>query len=188
MTEGTGKTPAEESPPNLFIVGARAFAPYLCRLAAWLGFRVVVLEDDAAFATKELFPEASEIRIGNIEEKLSSLPLGEDSYLVIASRDHLWDEPALRIALGQDPAYVGLMGHRRRSAATLRRLRGEGVPEERLARVCAPLGLNLGSKEVADIALSVMAEIVALRRGGREHLLRLRSLWEKGSSKLPGAS
>lgn len=179
MKEEPGKSSPEENPPTLLIVGARAFATHLCRLAAGQGFRVVVLEDDPAFATGEQFPEASEIRVGNIEEELSSFPMGEDSYLVIASRDHLWDEPALRVALGKDPAYIGLMGHRRRSAATLRRLRGEGVPEERLAKVCAPMGLNLGSKEPADIALSVMAEIVALRREGREHLKRLRSLWEE---------
>lgn len=161
-------------PPELVIVGAGHIARPLCRIGAMLGFRVRVLDDRPEFATRERFPEAEEVRRADFADPFRDVPVGPDSHLVLVTRGHRYDFEALRrLLLGDElPAYVGMVGSRRRVRAALEQLVREGIPRERLLRVFAPIGLDVGAETPEEIALSIAAEIVRVRRGGTGASLR----------------
>ncbi|HEU0079755.1 MAG TPA: XdhC family protein, partial [Longimicrobiaceae bacterium] len=167
---------AHRPPPELVIVGAGHIARPLCRIGAMLGFRVRVLDDRPEFATRERFPEAEEVRPTDFADPFRDLPLGPDSHLVLVTRGHRYDFEALRrLLLGPAlPAYVGMVGSRRRVRAALEQLVREGIPRERLLRVHAPIGLDIGAETPEEIALAIAAEIVRVRRGGTGVSLRER--------------
>lgn len=154
------------SPPTtLFVIGAGPVAVPLVHIARVLGLRTVVLDGRERFATRERFPEADEILVGNPERLLLELPLARTSFVVLVAHDYKYDLPALRTVLATDVGYVGLLGSRRRGRAILGFLADEGVPAEALARVRVPIGLDIGARTAAEIALSVMAEALAVRSG-----------------------
>ena len=155
-------------PPELVIVGAGHIARPLCRTGAMLGFRVTVLDDRPEFATRERFPEAAEVRRADFAEPFCGVALGPRSYLVLVTRGHKYDFEALRQVLRMDasPAYVGMVGSRRRTRAAMEMLVRDGIPPERLAAVRAPIGLDVGAETPEEIAVSIAAEIVQARRGG----------------------
>lgn len=165
---------AHRPPPELVIVGAGHIARPLCRVGAMLGFRVRVLDDRPEFATRERFPEAEEVRRADFSDPFRGVPLGPESHLVLVTRGHKYDFEALRdVLLGPAlPAYVGMVGSRRRVRAALEQLAREGVSRERLRRVYAPVGLDVGAETPEEIAVSIAAEIVRVRRGGTGVSLR----------------
>ena len=162
------------APPELVIVGAGHIARPLCRVGALLGFRVTVLDDRPEFATRERFPEASEVRRADFSEPLRDVPMGPQTRLVLVTRGHKYDFEALRDVLRRPelPAYVGMVGSRRRTRAALEQLVREGIGPERIAAVRAPVGLDVRAETPEEIAISIAAELVLLRRGGTGRPLR----------------
>lgn len=161
-------------PDALLIVGAGHVARPLCTLGALLGFRVTVLDDRPEFATRERFPEAAEVRRADFSEPFRGVPIGRRSWLVLVTRGHKYDFEALREVLRgpEVPAYVGMIGSRRRTRAALDALAKDGVPAERLRAVHAPIGLDVGAETPEEIAVAVAAELVRVRRGGSGRPLR----------------
>jgi xanthine dehydrogenase accessory factor len=117
------------------------------------------------FATRERFPGADEILVGMPSELAERMPLGRTSLVVLLSHDYKYDLPVLRAVLESDAAYVGVLGSRRRGRALLDFLAGEGVSPEQLSRVRIPVGLDIGGTTPEEIALSVLAEAVAVCHG-----------------------
>ena len=152
-------------PAHLYLLGAAFVAPPLARMASEAGFRVTVIDPRAAFATRERFPSADEVVVGWPDEALGRAALGPHSYIVMLLHDEKFDVPALLPALASDACYVGVLGSRRTHARRLDQLRGHGVGEAALARLRAPIGLDLGGREPAEIAISILAEMLAVRYG-----------------------
>jgi xanthine dehydrogenase accessory factor len=161
-------------PPELVIVGAGHVARPLCRIGAMLGFRVTVLDDRPEFATRERFPEAAEVRAPRFDDPFRDVVITRRTYLVLVTRGHKYDFEALRTVLhGPElPAYVGMIGSRRRTRAALEQLARDGIAEERLRAVHAPIGLDVRAETPEEIAVSIGAELVMARRGGSGRPLR----------------
>jgi xanthine dehydrogenase accessory factor len=161
-------------PPELVIVGAGHVARPLCRVGAMLGFRVTVLDDRPEFATRERFPDAAEVRPADFADPFRGVRIGRRTFLVLVTRGHKYDFEALRgLLLGPElPAYVGMIGSRRRTRAALEALAREGIGAERLRAVHAPIGLDVGAETPEEIAVAVAAELVMARRGGTGQPLR----------------
>ena len=163
------------APPTLFIAGAGHIALPLARMGAMLGFRVVVLDDRPTFANEERFADADEVLAAPFGETLASYPLDGQTYVVLMTRGHAHDLECLTEVIDKPVAYLGMIGSQRRVKGVLGLIREKGHAEELLARVHAPIGLDIGALTPEEIALSVMAEVVKARRGGTG-----RSLSEKG--------
>ncbi len=152
---------------TLLLIGAGHIAVPLARLAPPLGFRTVVLDNRAEYANRDRFPQAEEIRVEDVEAALGSLDITPSTWIVIATPSHESDAVALRAVVESSAAYIGLLGSRRKVSLIFKALRRDGVGEEALARIHAPIGLDLGGETPEEIALSIMAEMVMLRRGGQ---------------------
>jgi xanthine dehydrogenase accessory factor len=152
-------------PLTLVIVGAVHVAASLVRLAQTVGFHVQVVDARRTFATRERFPTADELVVAWPQETLKAEALGPQHYVVILTHDPKFDLPALQIALRSQAAYVGLIGSRTTQAKRKTALREAGFGEAELARIHGPVGLDLGGREPAEIALAILAEIVAARHG-----------------------
>jgi len=161
-------------PDELVIVGAGHIARPLCRFGAMLGFRVVVLDDRPEFATRERFPDAVRVVRADFSDPFRDVDLGMGTHLVLVTRGHKYDYDALRDVLlrGVDLAYIGMVGSQRRVRAALEQLVKEGLPRERLEQVYAPIGLDIGAETPEEIAISIIAELVRIRRGGTGTSLR----------------
>ncbi|HEY7356073.1 MAG TPA: XdhC family protein, partial [Ktedonobacterales bacterium] len=172
--------------PEVILVGAGHIAMPLAKLAASLDFEVTVIDDRASFANKERFPEARQILVAGAEAALRGLRITPRSHLVLVTRAHSHDVEALRAVIDSEAAYIGMIGSQRRVWAVYKLLHDEGVAAEKLARVRAPIGLDLGGGTPAEIALCIMAEIVLLRRGGTGQPLsdRLRGRYQARLAKL----
>jgi len=150
---------------TLVIFGASAVAMSLVSFAKTAGFRTVVVDGRERFATRERFPDADEIRIGISSEIADELTLGPNTPIVLVAHDYKIDLPVLTRALAAATPYIGLLGSRRRGAAILQLLRDQGIAEAQLRRVRVPIGLDLGGESASDIALSILAEVVAVLHG-----------------------
>jgi xanthine dehydrogenase accessory factor len=151
---------------RLIIVGAGHIAQPLCALASMLGYHTVVIDDRASFANRERFPQANEIIVKPFETAINALKLDRQSFVVMVTRGHAFDETSLRAALKQKARFVGMIGSRRRVKATLDRLEADGFSREQLAQVHAPIGLDIGAETPEEIAVAIIAEIVRERRRG----------------------
>lgn len=150
-------------PPRLIIIGGAHVAQALHHIAKTLGFRVWVIDPRKAFATPTRFPDADAIVHLYPDVALANVPLDADSYVAILSHDPKIDDPALGIVLRSSAAYVGVMSSRRTHAKRIERLRQQGLSTTQIERIHTPIGLDIGAKTPAEIALSIMAQIVALR-------------------------
>jgi xanthine dehydrogenase accessory factor len=150
---------------TLVIFGATHVAMALVSLAAVLGLRTVVVDGRERFATRARFPQADDLMVGMPSEIAERLPLGASTLVVLLSHDYKYDLPVLRKVLASDAAYVGLLGNARRGRALLEFLAAEGVSGDELARVRVPVGLDIGARTAEEIALSVLAEALAVQRG-----------------------
>src|SRR6266536_3220311 len=149
----------------LLVVGAGHVAMPLVTLARVLGFKTVVIDGRPRFATRERFPDVDELKIGIPSELVQGVPLVPSTALVLVAHDYKYDLPVLRHALETPVGYVGLLGSTRRGKAILDLLREEGVAENLLTRVRVPIGLDLGAQSAPEIALAVLAEVLAVQRG-----------------------
>ncbi len=154
--------------PELLIVGAGHIAQPLCSVGALLGFRVRVLDDRPEFATRERFPEAEEVVRIDMADPFGQVPLTPQTHVVLVTRGHKYDYACLRQLLSRDDdiQYIGMIGSRRRVRAAFTELVEEGFDRERIAKIRAPVGLDLRAETPAEIAVAVAAEIVLLWRGG----------------------
>jgi xanthine dehydrogenase accessory factor len=158
-------------PITVYIFGGGHIAVRLVPLCHLLGFRTVVVDDRADFASRERFPQASElVVIPSFDRALKDLPIGENGYVVIVTRGHGGDEAILRQALRRRSGYIGMIGSLRKRALVFEQLTREGFTSEDLARVICPVGLPIGAETPEEIAVSIVAQLVATRagRGGRE--------------------
>ena len=154
--------------PDLVIVGAGHIAQPLCSMGAVMGFRVIVVDDRPDFATRERFPEADRVVRVDFRDPFADVPIHSTSHVVLVTRGHKYDFECLRHLLKTEvePPYVGMIGSRRRIRAAFSQLQGEGMPKDRLSRVRAPVGLDIGAETPVEIAVAVAAEIILQWRGG----------------------
>jgi xanthine dehydrogenase accessory factor len=162
-------------PPQLVVVGATDTAEALFRLAGALGWRTVSIDPRPALATEERLPSAGERIVAWPDEGLERLELNEDTAVVVLTHEERLDVPALTAALASEAFYVGAIGSRKTQAKRRERLLEGGVPEERLERLAGPAGLDLGADTPAETAVSILAEILAVRAGRDGGRLRDRS-------------
>jgi len=155
-------------PITVFVFGGGHIALHLVPLCARLGFRVVVVDDRADFACRDRFPEAKDLVVApSFDKALEDLPIGQDSYLVIATRGHAGDQAILRQALRRQPSYIGMIGSQRKRTLIFEQLAREGFTPDDLARVVSPIGLPIGAETPEEIAISIAAQLVATRAGRR---------------------
>lgn len=153
---------------ELVVVGAGHIAQPMAHLGAMLGYRVTVLDDRPDFATRERFPDAHRLVRADFSDPFADVPIHERSHLLLVTRGHKYDYECLIRALRMDPepAYVGMIGSRRRVRATYVQLLDEGVDRALIERIHAPVGLDIGAETPEEIAVAVAAELVMLDRGG----------------------
>lgn len=154
-----------DPPAQLVIAGAGHVGQALAAIAGPLGFEMTVIDDRPDFATAARFPQASHCIVGEIEDELAKLELTERSYVIIVTRGHRHDGKALGAVVRSKARYVGLIGSKRKIRRILEDLAEQGVPRAELERVHAPIGLDIGAVTVPEIAISIAAELVAVRRG-----------------------
>lgn len=151
-------------PTTLLVFGAGDVAMPLVNVAKELGWRVVVIDNRERFATQERFPRADEIRRGLVSRTTESFAYTPSVAVVVVAHDYKYEVPVLKAVLAGDPAYVGVLGSRKRGRALLDFLAEAGVSEEALERVRVPVGLDLGAETAAEIAVSIVAEVLAALR------------------------
>lgn len=152
-------------PPKLVIVGAVHIAIPLVTFARELGFRTIVVDARAAFATPERFPHAHQVIVAWPSEALQQIGLDESTYVVVLTHDDKLDNPALKVALESPARYVGALGSRKTHAQRVEALKAMGITDRQLARIHTPIGLDIGAQRPEEIAVAIMAEIVAARNG-----------------------
>ena len=153
-------------PKKLIIIGAVHIAIPLVSLAKVLGFETIVLDARGAFATRERFPTADFLIKKWPADALEELSLNESTSLVFLTHDEKLDNPALKIALNSPVHYIGALGSRKTHTKRLTALTEMGLDADQLSRIHAPIGLDLGARVPEEIALSILAEIIAVQRGG----------------------
>ncbi len=137
------------SPPKLIVVGAGH------------------IDDRLLYANRERFPDADEVLVGDMAQMLKEMTITPSCYIVLITRGHAYDEPCLRVVLPSQAKYIGMIGSRRRIKACFQRFRDEDkISEELIERVYAPIGLDIGTETPAEIALSILGEVIKVRRGG----------------------
>ncbi|MBN1286577.1 MAG: XdhC family protein [Anaerolineae bacterium] len=151
--------------PRLVVVGAVHIAEKLIAMANLLGFDTILIDPRKTFATEERFPHVQTLIQEWPQKALPRISLDRFAYVVSLTHDPKFDDPTLQIALGSDARYVGVLGSRRSHAMRLERLREAGLDEAQLARIHAPIGLPLGERSPAEIAVSILAEIIQVRSG-----------------------
>ena len=155
--------------PRLVVCGAGHVGASLARLAAFTGYHTTLIDDRAEFLKRERFPEEEiELLVAGdwssaVREAVGN---GHGVSVAVVTRGHNEDEQCMHIAVQANPDYVGLIGSKRRTSIVIDRLRDAGIPEELLGKIHAPIGLDIGAVSPEEVALAIMAEIVADRRGG----------------------
>ena len=151
--------------PRLVLFGAGHVAEAIARVAAGTDFHVVVVDDRSDFANADRFPEA-EVVVDDLRAALASFAWDADDYVIACTRGHAQDALVVEATAGSEARYVGMLGSRRKQAVIWKALEQAGVPPERLARVKVPIGEEIGADTPAEIGVSVLAELIRVRRGG----------------------
>jgi xanthine dehydrogenase accessory factor len=152
------------SAPPLYVFGAGHVGLAICKVAALAGFDVTIVDDRAAFANRDRFPDARDVLCGDWDSVLAGVTPPESAFLAIVTRGHRHDMGVLRWALETPARYIGMIGSGRKVLAIFDQLGAEGIPRDRLQQVYAPIGLEIGAVTPEEIAVSVVAEIIAIRR------------------------
>ncbi len=151
------------SSSNLYIFGGGHVALDLARMASQVAFEIIIIEDRKKFANWERFPMASRLIVAPYEEALAELSFGPGDFVVIVTRGHLFDQDILQAVLKHEPSYIGMIGSKRKKAIIYKHLLEQGVSRERLEQVYAPIGLDIQAETPAEIAVSILAELVQVR-------------------------
>ncbi len=152
-------------PPTLLVFGAVHTAIPLVKMAKELGFRVKVIDGRSKFLTKERFPDVDELIEAWPDEAVENLKIDSNTYIVILTHDEKFDEPALLSTLPTEARYIGAIGSRTTTVNRAERLKKQGVTEEQINRIHGPIGMPIGAREPAEIAVSILAEIIAVKYG-----------------------
>ncbi|MFN8632791.1 MAG: XdhC/CoxI family protein [Chloroflexota bacterium] len=153
------------SPDRLLVFGGVHVAVPLVELAKTLGFRTTVVDARGQWATRERFPKADEIAVMYADEFLENARMDLSTYVVVLTHDPKLDDPAIVRAVQHDVRYIGAIGSRRTHAGRKERLKGVGVTDEQLAKIHAPIGLDIHARNPEEIALSILAEMIAAKNG-----------------------
>jgi len=154
-----------EPAPELFLIGAGHVSYHLARAAHEVGFKLHIIDDREKFANADRFPQAQEIVVDSIPEWLTKTKLPAHAFAVILTRGHRHDLDALRALAPKPIRYLGLIGSKAKVARLTNLLESEGLPEDQLHRVHSPVGLDLGAVTPQEIAVSILAEMIAVRYG-----------------------
>ncbi|MBA3611099.1 MAG: XdhC family protein, partial [Rubrobacter sp.] len=157
-------------PPKMYVFGAIDFASAVARVGKLMGYRVIVCDARAVFATRERFPTADEIVVAWPDEFLKTAEVDKRSVICVLTHDPKFDVPVLKAALETEAGYIGAMGSRRTHDNRTARLKEEGVSDEQLSRISSPIGLDVGARTPEETAVAIAAEIIASRTrhsGGR---------------------
>ena len=157
---------AYTTPPTLVLIGGGHVSKAIAPIAKSVGFRIFVFDDREQFSNPERFPEADLTVVGDYRDGFDSMPVNTNSFVVVASRGHQFDDAAVSGALRTPASYIGLLGSKRKTILIFEELIRNGYDPEQLRRINAPIGLDIGGRTPEEIALSVMSEIVAFRLGG----------------------
>ena len=155
------------TPPTLIMVGGGHVGKATADLAKMLGYRVFIVDDRPEFANDERYPYAEQTLVTGYEGWSEHLTINVNSFVVVATRGHRYDDLALESALSTRARYIGLLGSRRKTLMIYQRLLQQGTPLERLKQVHAPVGLDIGALTPEELAVSIMSEIIMVRRGGK---------------------
>lgn len=161
-------------PPTLIVFGAGHVSMPLVSLAHDLGLKTIVVDGRPRFATRDRFPEADELLIGIPSEIAQTLSYNSSTFVVLTAHDYKYDLPVLKVVLPAGAAYIGLLGSKRRGKAIKEFLKDSGMDDALLDRLHVPTGLDIGADSAAEIALSILAEAVAIKSGRRGSSLRER--------------
>lgn len=153
-----------EPQPRAVIFGAGHISKSLAAVASLCGFHTTVVDDRESFANRERFPAADEVLAGPYEEIVPRLEIRSNAYVIIVTRGHRDDMRVLRLLADSPARYVAMIGSKRKVIAVLKELEKEGIPASRFARLHAPMGLEIGAVTPEEIAVSVAAEMIAVRR------------------------
>jgi xanthine dehydrogenase accessory factor len=179
--------------PHAYIFGAGHISKSLSKVANLAGFATVIVDDRESFANRERFPEAQDVHAAEYEAVFPTLSINETSYLIIVTRGHRDDMRVLRLAIATPARYIAMIGSKRKVLNVVRELEKEGIPREAFERLYAPMGLDIGAISPEEIAISVAAEMIAVRRNAGSHwrTLAMTLFGEEAASKaakgLPGA-
>ncbi|EHK86072.1 XdhC family protein [Saccharomonospora azurea] len=161
---------AFEPPPRMLVFGAIDFAAAMARMGSYLGYEVTVCDARPVFATKSRFPDADEVVVDwphrYLTAEVEAGRIDRRTVITVLTHDPKFDVPVLQVALRIDVAYVGAMGSRRTHDDRMRRLREAGMTDAELKRLASPIGLDLGARTPEETAVSIAAEIIALKWGG----------------------
>lgn len=157
-------------PPTLLVFGAVHIAIPLVKIAKECGFRVKVIDGREKFLTTERFPGVDELIEAWPDEAVTEkgVKIDANTYIVILTHDEKFDEPALEATLPSAARYIGAIGSKTTTLNRVDRLKALGIPEEQIGRIHGPIGIPIGAREPAEIAVSIMAEIIAVKYGVRD--------------------
>ena len=168
--------------PTLYLFGGGHVSYAIARIAHSIGFRIVVIDDRPMFANRERFPMADETLTLEMETAFEHLEIDDLSYILAVTRGHQHDKPVVEQAVKTDAAYIGMIGSRRKIALMWKELETKGIPRKRLEAVHAPIGLDIGADNPEEIAVSVAAELIQVRRSGGKPAHQVRSLSARGAA------
>lgn len=155
-----------EAPWRLVVVGGGHIGRSLVKIGVEVGFEATVIDDRPDYANRERFPEAEHVICAPFEQALAELPVDHNTYIVLVTRGHKQDELSLRMLVERPAGYLGMIGSKRRTGAVIGHLRDDGFAEDALDRVRTPIGLDIGAETPEEIAVSIIAEMIMVRRGG----------------------
>jgi xanthine dehydrogenase accessory factor len=170
--------------PHAFIFGAGHISKSLSKVATLAGFATVVVDNRESFANRERFPEAEAVHAGEYEEVFPQLAINETGYVIIVTRGHRDDMRVLKLALSTPARYLAMIGSKRKVLNVIRELEKEGVERAAFERIHAPMGLDIGAISPEEIAISVTAEMIAVRRAATSNWRAL-SMSVFAAGKLP---
>ncbi|PYT14901.1 MAG: xanthine dehydrogenase [Acidobacteria bacterium] len=150
--------------PRAFIFGGGHVSKSISKIANLAGFSTIIVDDREAFANRERFPEAEETYAEEYEAVFPKLPVTSSSYLIIVTRGHRDDMRVLRWAVTTPARYIAMIGSKRKTISVVHELEKEGIPRKQFEKVFAPMGLEIGAETPEEIAISVVAEMIAVRR------------------------
>jgi xanthine dehydrogenase accessory factor len=151
--------------PRAYIFGGGHVSKSISKIANMAGFATVIIDDREAFANKERFPEADETYADEYENVFPKLDISSSAYIVIVTRGHRDDMRVLRWAVGTPARYIAMIGSKRKTISVVKELVKEGIPREAFDKIYAPMGLEIGAETPEEIAISVVGEMIAVRRG-----------------------
>lgn len=163
--------------PKLMIFGAGHVGHAIYEQAKSLNFDIDVFDDREEFLNREKFPEANRLLLGELEDTLEDYKIGSNTYIVVVTRGHKLDESVLEKVVDSDAKYIGSMGSKKKIIEMMESLKDKGYKEENLEKVYAPIGLDVASEDPAEIAISILSEIMLVKNNGKE-IHRKINLWK----------